>query len=134
MWTSEHSTETTAAPAAIWRAWAEVEHWPEWNADIEEIELIGPFATGSTIAMRPRGQAMVELRLAEVVEGQRFIDEADIGGTTIRTEHRIERLDERRARIVYRLVATGPAAGAMGPAISADFEDTLAALAQRAAQ
>ena len=54
MWSTEHSIETTVTPNAIWRAWADVEHWPEWNADIEQIALNGPFATGSTIAMTPR--------------------------------------------------------------------------------
>jgi hypothetical protein len=29
MWTTEHSSDTTVAPKSIWRAWADVEHWPE---------------------------------------------------------------------------------------------------------
>ena len=33
MWTTEHSRDTTVARKAIWRAWADVEHWPEWNAE-----------------------------------------------------------------------------------------------------
>jgi hypothetical protein len=105
----------------------------EWNADIERIELAGPFEADSMIAMTPRGAGTVVLRLAEVVDGERFIDEADLDGTTVRTTHRIERLDDGRSRIVYRLEASGPAAEAIGPAISADFDATLAALAHYAA-
>jgi uncharacterized protein YndB with AHSA1/START domain len=133
MWTTEHSRETTAAPEAIWRLWADVERWPEWNADIERIELRGPFATGSTIAMTPRGQETVELRLTEVAEGERFVDEADLDNTVLRTMHRIERLGDGRMRVVYRLAATGPAARDLGPAVSADFDETIAALVARAA-
>jgi len=110
-----------------------VGRWAEWNADIERIELVGPFEADSSIAMTPRGADTVVLRLAEVVDGERFIDEADLDGTTVRTTHRIERLDDGRSRIVYRLEASGPAAEAIGPAISADFDATLAALAHYAA-
>jgi hypothetical protein len=127
MWVAEHSIETTVAPEAIWQAWTDVPRWPEWNADIERIELRGPFAVGSTIEMTPQGQETVVLRVAELVEGKLFIDEAEVEGTLVRTTHRIERLDDRRARIVYRLEADGPAAEAVGPAVTADFDDTLAA-------
>jgi uncharacterized membrane protein len=132
MWRTEHSIETDVAVDAIWRAWADVARWPEWNGDIERVELTGPFATGSTIAMTPHGQEPVHLRVAEVIEGEQFIDEADVAGTVIRTTHRIEALDARRVRIVYRLEAAGPAAEEIGPAVSADFDDTLKALVAHA--
>src|SRR5947209_12291879 len=110
MWTTEHSIETNVGAKAIWRAWADVPRWPEWNADIERIELSGPFATGGKIAMTPRGQDPVHLRVADVVEGEQFIDEAEVAGTVIRTTHRIEVVDERRVRSVDRLDASGPGA------------------------
>jgi uncharacterized protein YndB with AHSA1/START domain len=128
MWATEHSIETDVAPEAIWRAWADVARWPSWNGDIARIELRGPFAAGSTIAMTTADQDTVELRIAEAVAGERFIDEADVGGTAIRTVHRIDRRHDGRTRVVYRLQADGPAAEQIGPAISSDFDDTLAAL------
>jgi uncharacterized protein YndB with AHSA1/START domain len=134
MWTTEHSIETTVAPEAIWRLWADVERWPEWNADIERIALTGPFATGSTIAMTPEGQETVELRITEAVEGERFVDEAEVEGTVVRTTHRIDPLEGGRVRVVYRLQATGPAAEQIGPAVSADFPETIAALVEHAAR
>jgi uncharacterized protein YndB with AHSA1/START domain len=132
MWTTAHCIETTVAPDAIWRAWVDVQGWPQWNGDIERIELAGPFAQGSTIAMTPQDQEPVQLRLAEVVQGERFVDEADVAGTIVRTTHRIDRLGDGRARVVYRLQASGPAADAIGPAVSADFGDTLTALVEYA--
>jgi hypothetical protein len=131
MWTTEHSIETSAAPETIWRLWADVGRWPEWNGDIERVELTGPFAAGSTISMTPIGQEAVALRIAEAVEPELFVDEADLDGTVFRTIHRVERIGER-LRIVYRMEATGPEADTLGPAISADFPETLAALAARA--
>lgn len=132
MWNTEHSIETTVTREAIWRRWQDVERWPEWNGDIERISLDGPFAPGATIRMKPRGQDTVELRIAEVVEDERFVDEAEVAGTVVRTTHRIDRVGEGRVRIVYRLEADGPAAAQIGPAVSADFPETLAALVEHA--
>jgi Polyketide cyclase / dehydrase and lipid transport len=136
MWTTEHAIETTASPEAIWRVWVDVPRWGEWNPDIERIDLDGPFAAGSTITMTPRGQEPIELRIAEAVESERFVDEADLGDVVVRTLHRAQRLEGDRVRVIYRMEISGPAADTMGPelgpAISADFPDVLAALVDRA--
>jgi hypothetical protein len=132
MWSTEHSIETTLAPEAIWRTWTDVERWPEWNRDIARIALRGPFAPGSTIAMTPHGEETVELRIAEAVAGELFVDEADVEGTIVRTTHRIDRVDDDRVRIAYGLEATGAAAEQIGPAVSADFPEVLAALVEHA--
>lgn len=135
MWDYEHSVETSAAPEAVWRRWADVATWPDWNADIEEVRLDGPFAVGGVITMTPKGQDPVVLRIVEAVSNASFAsftDEADFGGTLIRTRHRVERIGGGRTRIVYRTEITGPAADTLGPeigpAITADFPETIAAL------
>jgi uncharacterized protein YndB with AHSA1/START domain len=136
MWESEHSIETSATPEAIWRLWVDVAGWPEWNGEIERIELQGRFAAGSMIVMTPIGEEPVELRIAEAVEPELFVDEADLGEILVRTTHRIEDLDKGRSRITYRMEITGPAAETLGPQlgpeISGDFPQTLNALVERA--
>jgi hypothetical protein len=136
MWTNEHSIETSAAPEAIWQQWADVAGWPAWNGDIERIELAGTFATGGRILMTPIGEEPVELRIAEAVEPELFIDEAALGEIVVRTIHRVQRLDDEHARVTYRMEITGPAADTLGPQIgpeiSGDFPQTLAALVERA--
>jgi uncharacterized protein YndB with AHSA1/START domain len=136
MWTTEHSVQTSATPEEIWRLWADVAGWPEWNGDIERIELRGPFAAGSRILMTPIGQEPIELRIAEAVEPDLFVDEAEWDEIVVRTIHRVQRLDPERVRVTYRMEITGPAADTLGPQIgpeiSADFPQTLAALAERA--
>ena len=136
MWVTEHSVETTAAPEAIWREWSEVDRWPEWNGDIERIELDGPFAVGTRITMTPIGDEPVELRIAEAVEPELFVDEADLGEIVVRTIHHVEELDQGRRRVTYRMEITGPAADTLGPQIgpeiSGDFPQVLAALIKRA--
>jgi uncharacterized protein YndB with AHSA1/START domain len=136
MWETEHSIETSAAPESIWKLWADVHAWPTWNADIERIELQGPFAAGSKIVMTPGGDEPVELRIAEAVEPELFVDEADLGEIRVRTVHRVERLDDERSRVSYRMEITGRASETLGPQIgpeiSGDFPQVLAALVERA--
>ncbi|HEU5354145.1 MAG TPA: SRPBCC family protein [Actinocrinis sp.] len=136
MWEYEHSIETETAAESLWARWADVATWAEWNADIEKVELNGSFAAGSTITMTPRGDEPVVLRLAEVRENETFVDIAEFGGVVIRTMHRLERLEAGRTRITYRTEITGPAAEELGPqvgpAITADFPETMAALVRAA--
>jgi hypothetical protein len=136
MWAAEHGIETTATPEAIWGLWAEVAGWPGWNTDLEVAELSGPFAAGSKITMTPHGQEPIELAIAEAAEPERFVDEAHLGDVVVRTIHRLERLDSGRIRVVYRMEITGPGADTLGPQIgpeiSADFPEVLAALVERA--
>src|SRR5439155_12046703 len=99
--------------------------------------LRGPFAVGSTIVMTPPGDEPIELRIAEAIEPELFVDEADGGDFTVRTTHRVEAVGQR-SRITYRMEITGPAADTVGPEIgpeiSGDFPQVLAALAARAEQ
>ena len=136
MWEYEHSIETDAAPEALWARLADVATWAEWNPDTERAELDGPFAAGSRITMTPRGEEPVLLRLEEVRENETFVDIAEFGGVEIRTMHRLERLSGNRTRITYQTEISGPAADELGPqvgpAITADFPETMAALVRAA--
>ena len=86
--------------------------------------------------MTPHEQEPIELRIAEAVEPEAFVDEAHFMEVVVRTIHRIERLDGDRIRVIYRMDITGPAADTLGPQIgpeiSADFPQVLAALVERA--
>jgi hypothetical protein len=136
MWDYEHSVETTAAPQAIWQLWADVENWGSWNAEIERVEIDGPFAVGSQILMTPPGDEPIQLRIAEVVNGELFVDEARFDELLIRTAHRLDRLDGGRVRVVYRMEITGAGADQVGPeigpAITADWPETMASLVELA--
>ena len=136
MWSTEHNRETTPSPASVWRLWSDAATWPEWNADIERIEISGPFAAGSTISMTPIGQDTVELRIAEASEPRLSVDEADLGDVLVKTFHRVDSLGEGRSMVTYRMEISGPSADTvgpeLGPRISEDFPETLAALTERA--
>lgn len=85
--------------------------------------------------MFPHDGDPIELRLAEVVEPKTFVDEAEFSGVVVRTIHRVEALEDRN-RVIYALEITGPEADTLGPQIgpdiSGDFPEVLAALVARA--
>ena len=136
MWSYEHSTETDASPEAIWSLWADVENWGTWNADITSIRISGPFAPGTEIVMNPDGEEAVHLVVSEAVVGELFVDEARFDGLLLRTTHRLDRGEELRTRVTYRMEITGPGADELGPqigpAITADWPETIAALVKSA--
>jgi hypothetical protein len=136
MWQHETTLDSSASPEAIWNLWADVANWGRWNGDIEAIELRGEFVSGAEISMTPTGQETVILRLTEVRQNELFVDEARFDGVVLRTIHRLEPLDHHRVRIIYRMEISGPAADELGPRIgpqiTADFPQTIAALAELA--
>ena len=134
MWTATASIETTASPQAVWRLFEDVAGWPAWNAGIERIELHGPFATGSTFSMQPPGMEAFTSTLLEVRANAGFTDETLIEGTRFIVSHTLEPLPAGGTRITYGTQVTGPAAEEMGPLVTADFPDVLAALKARAEQ
>ena len=50
--TIEHTTETTAAPEAVWALFCDAPGWSSWNAGVESVELDGPFADGTWFSMK----------------------------------------------------------------------------------
>ncbi|MFB7666021.1 SRPBCC family protein [Kitasatospora sp. NPDC056138] len=138
MWVYEHGIETDAAREAIWRLWADVENWGSWNAGIEKIEFQGPFTEGASITMTPPGEEPVALRVTEAREGELFTDEARFGGLVLSTTHRLVPLDREHTRVVYRMEITGEGADEVGPqigpGITADWPETMAALVDLAAR
>jgi hypothetical protein len=88
--------------------------------------------------MTPPGEEPIWMRLTEVVAGSVFVDEMDAGDFVVTTVHRLEAQPAGGTRIVYRTEITGPAADQvgpeLGPAITGDFPDVLAALAALAAR
>ncbi|MDQ6771920.1 MAG: SRPBCC family protein [Candidatus Dormibacteraeota bacterium] len=133
MYEFEHSLETAASPAAIYRLYSDVTAWPRWDAGVTQVELDGPFAPGATGMLTPAGQEALPFRMLEVVENEGFVDETEIPGTAnLRFEHRLEPLAGGGTRITHRVVVTGPAAEQMGPMVTADVPEAMASLAKHA--
>ncbi|MER5864855.1 SRPBCC family protein [Kitasatospora sp. NPDC002040] len=138
MWSYQHSIETDVAREAIWQLWADVPNWGAWNGGIEKIELRGPFAVGAAITMTPPGEDPIELQVTELGEGAHFTDQARFGDLVLSTTHQLVPLDGERTEVVYRMEITGAGADQagpeIGPGITADWPETMAALVALAAR
>ena len=137
MWTHEHTAETALAPEAIWRVLKDIDNWSRWDTSMEEITLEGPFAVGTRVTMKPAGQDPITSVITEITENERYADETDLGDVILRFSHTLTKLPGGGTHITHRLEITGPKAGELGPelgpAITADFPEAMAALLAYAA-
>ena len=128
MWTDTTSIITTASPQALWRLFEDVAGWTSWNAGIERIALNGPFATGSTFDMKPPGMEAFRSTLHDVRPPETFVDETVLGDTRFLVSHELHALPSGGTRVVYAIRVEGPEAATLGPLVTADFPEVLAAL------
>ena len=134
MWTHEDSIETSAPAERVWELFANVERWKDWNAGIESIELHGPFAEGTTFTMQPPGQDALTSTLIEVRPNESFTDETVVDETRVLVRHRLVPLSPGHTKIIYSTQITGPGAAEIGPMVTSDFPEVLAALKNLAEQ
>jgi hypothetical protein len=125
-----HSVEADVAPEAIWSLYEDLETWPLWDADIVGVTRDGPLATGTTGSLTFRGQEPLVYRLADVQPLRCFTDEVPVGEVTVRVSHVLEPLASGSLRLTYTAEIDGPAeqAQAIGPMITADFDQTMRSL------
>jgi uncharacterized protein YndB with AHSA1/START domain len=134
MWTHEESIETSATPARVWKFFADVAQWKNWNAGIETIQIHGPFKAGTTFTMRPPGQDAINSTLIEVKPNENFTDETLVDETRVVVSHKLQPLASGNTKIIYSTEITGPGAEELGPMITSDFPDVLASLKRLAEQ
>ena len=137
MWTHEHSAETATSSEAIWGVLRDMDQWPTWDTSMEWVRLRGPFQVGAQVTMKPKGQDPITSVIVEATENQRYADQTDLGEVTLGFSHTLQPLAGGGTRVTHRLEVTGPAADQLGPelgpAITEDFPQAMAALLASAA-
>jgi Polyketide cyclase / dehydrase and lipid transport len=137
MWTHEHTAETAASPEAVWWGLRDLDQWGSWDTSLEWVRLQGPFQAGSKVTMKPQGQDPITSVIVQATENRMYADETSMGEVTLRFSHTLKPLEGGGTRVTHRLEITGPAADdvgpELGPAITEDFPEAMAALLARAA-
>jgi hypothetical protein len=128
MFTFEHTVETTASADAVWALYADVNAWLRWDHGLDAIELNGPFEAGVTGRITPKGMEQLPFTLTRVEPGRGFDDETPALGHMLRFSHVIEPLASGGARVTHRVEIEGPAAEQMGPNVTGDTPEAMAAL------
>jgi len=68
----EASLETAASAATVWRIWSDVNHWPEWNPDMNESRLDGPLKLGATGMINTKSGGKHDVVVTQYEEGRSF--------------------------------------------------------------
>ena len=80
-WAFEHTIECNVPKEFAWNFWTDVGNW-KIDADIESVELNGPFTAGSHGATTTRSAGRIEWRIAGVKAGSEAIIDVPLPDAT----------------------------------------------------
>lgn len=72
-WTFEHSIDCAVTPDFAWNFWTNVSNWA-LDADVESIEIDGPFSAGARGFTISKSSGRIEWRISEVEPGRAVIE------------------------------------------------------------
>lgn len=75
MWTKSYTQVfKNLEKEKVWKLWIDVNNWPKWNPGIESAKLEGSFEVGNSFTLKPKMAPSVNLKIVEVIEGEKFTD------------------------------------------------------------
>jgi uncharacterized protein YndB with AHSA1/START domain len=80
-----YETDTTVPAEKLFRAKADIRHWPEWDDELETTAFDAPLAVGSPFMLKLKGGPKVSMRIEEVEVPRRFVDMALLPLAKMRT-------------------------------------------------
>jgi hypothetical protein len=124
---------TTDVPGqAFFERWADMATWPAWNTDTEWVRLDGPFRTGATGVLKPKGGPATRFVVASLVPGREFTDVSLLIGARLTFQHRVHVEPDGRTTVAVRVTIAGPLAflwrALLGKGIAGGLGDDLARL------
>jgi uncharacterized protein YndB with AHSA1/START domain len=104
-------SERIAAPAeAVWELWVDPDRWPDWNQQIERVEVDGELRLGGEVRTKMRGGGTVRHTITELDPGRSLTYEARFPGARSGLEHRLEP-GRRSVEVTHRRYVDGPLSG-----------------------
>lgn len=75
MWSKSYSKKVKGVTAAkLWKVWADVDRWHEWQRDLDYARLEGEFKAGSTFLLKPKGGPRVRIEVLKAEKDRGFTD------------------------------------------------------------
>jgi Polyketide cyclase / dehydrase and lipid transport len=110
-WQTESSLKADLEPARVWRdAYAEVDAWPKWNAEIRRARLDRPLALGAVARIVFRTGLRLRFEVVEYDEGRLFTDESRLPGARMGHRHLVEPAAGGGCRLTNTIYIEGPLA------------------------
>ena len=110
MFEATHSERSSADPADLWALWSDPARWPDWNEQIERVEVEGELGVGSEVRVKFRRGGTVRFSVIELEPERRFVDEARFPGARLGHEHLLA-AGSSSVEISHRIYLTGPLSG-----------------------
>jgi Polyketide cyclase / dehydrase and lipid transport len=124
MWSTEASAMGQAPPEAIWRLWADVDNWKEWDPGVGDSSIGGPFAEGTGYVLKPKGGPRVTSVLTDVRPGEGFSDRTRLPLANLDFFHEVQRVGEG-TRVTHRVEISGPLSFVFARLMGRSFENGL---------
>jgi len=91
----------------IWRLWADVNNWPNWDKELEYCKMESDFVERANFILKSKGGPKVKITLSKVVTNKEFTDYCRFFGATMYDAHELEETPEG-LRIINTITVTGP--------------------------
>ena len=86
---AQTTQSTQATPEAIFKLWADVDHWADYDEGIEWAKLTDTFSAGGNYTLKPKGGPKVKANILMVEPNKRFIDVSHLVGAKLKFDHAI---------------------------------------------
>lgn len=75
MWTGSHSIVTNeVTKEQMWKLFADVNNWPNWDKGVEFASMDGKFEKGNYFMFQPKGGPKIKIEIIEATENKSFTD------------------------------------------------------------
>lgn len=91
MWTKSYEVITKEVSAEqMWKLTTDINNWKNWDETVEHSELLNEFKVGSFFLLKPKGGPKVKIKIIELKENQKFVDETSFPLAKMTGEHIFE--------------------------------------------
>ena len=118
MFEAVYSERIDVPASVIWELWQDTDRWPEWNEQIQEVEVDGEegLQLGAKVKTKMRRGGTVRHVVTEYEPGTVLVYEARFPGARTGLEHRL-REGKRSVEVTHRRYVEGPLASLWAPMI-----------------
>ncbi len=93
---------------AVWATWTDPDRFPEWDPREIRTSLNGPFAVGSTIDSKQKGNPGGVATITEIQPREKWTAESGLPGGKLVIEHLLSEVSDGEMTVSKRYIASGP--------------------------
>lgn len=108
MWQSSYEATTNEVSIEqVWKVWADINHWHEWDDGIEIAKTNEPFQKGCHFELKPKNGPKVKLLIVECEKGKYFTDLCRFPMAKMYGHHEVEKTKDGYLRLKTTMTVSG---------------------------